>query len=92
MAVLDDDALAGTVGRVLVGPGALAALHDYGIVVDVHEAAVYEYVGAGIDVNGVGRWCPSRGVWSEDVLRRCIDVAAQIAHMMALVDVVGPEG
>ena len=40
VAVLNQDALTGTVRGVLVGPRTLAALQHYGIVIDMHVAAV----------------------------------------------------
>ena len=84
--------LAGTVGRVLVGPGALASLEHNGIVVHMHETAVDEHVGTRIDVDGVARRSSPLRVGLPDILRRGEDIAVQIAHVVALIDVVGPEG
>lgn len=90
--MLYEYAFTGSVGLIGVGPGALAAFEDDGIVVDVHVAAVYHDVGTGIDVDGIGRWSTALGFGSPNVLGGCIDVAVEEADVVTLVDVVGPEG
>ena len=89
-AVLNDNAFSGTVGLVLIGPGALATFDNNGIVVDMHEAAINEYVVANININGIARRCSSLGIFGPDIFRRRIDVTVKVAHMVTPVDMVRP--
>ena len=85
MAVFDDDVMVGTVVGILVGPGALATLEHDGIVVDAHIATVNQHILADIDVDGItARGFDARGGGK--------DMASEIAHILAAVEVVGPEG
>ena len=85
MAVLHQYIITGTILRSLVGKGALAALQHHGIVVHVHIAAAHHHVVAHVDVDGIGR----RAL---DARGRRVDVEVEVAHVVAAVDVVGPEG
>ena len=89
--VLDKYTLAWTIVLVFVRPGTFATFHDNGIVIDMHEAAVDDDIGAGIDIDSVRRGSATLRILWPYILRRSIDVTAQIAHMVALVNVVGPE-
>ena len=91
-AVLHEDPLSGAVGLVLVGPGTLSALDHHSVVVDMHETTVNEHVGADINVDSVRGGSATRGILRPDVLRRSVDVAAQVAYMVTPIDMIGPNG
>ena len=84
VAALHEYVVARSVLGCLVGEGALAALQDHGIVVDVHVAAAHHHVVTGIDVDGVGRG-------ALDVGGGGIDVEVEESDVVALVYVIGPK-
>ena len=84
-AVLDEHVVDGTVLRGLVCPCPLAALDSDGIIVHAHVASFHQHVVAHVDVDGIA-------AGGFDVTGGGEDGAAQEAHMVATVDVVGPEG
>ena len=51
--VLNQYALAGAIIRVFIGPGTLTTFQHHGIIVHMHETAVDEHIGTGIDVDGI---------------------------------------
>lgn len=90
----DKDIEGGAVLGSTVGPGALAALDDDGIIVDLHVAAMYQHVVADIEVDGIAR----RRTMFLGVARRNdtfgwrIDEIVEVAHVLATIEMVGPEG
>ena len=85
LAMLDEDVEAGAVVGIRVGPCALAALDGHGIVVDRHVTPVDEHIVAGVNIDGIA-------AGSLQPLGGRKDVAAEKAHVVAAVEVVGPEG
>ena len=83
-AVLNQHSFDGTIHGHSVGVGALAALEDDGIVVDIHKAPVDEDVMAFVNIYGIGTRCL-------DTAGGSVDVAAEVAHVVAIIDVVGPK-
>ena len=57
----------------------------------MHETAIDKHIGTGIDIDGIRRGSPARGIRCPDILRRCEDIAVEVAHMVALIDMVRPE-
>ena len=82
-AVLHKHAADGTVDSHSVGIGALTSLEHDGIVVDVHIASAHKDVVALVDVNGIAARC-------FHALSRRKDEAIEIAHVIAVVKMVGP--
>ena len=82
--VLYDNVVAGTVVAVLVGKRTLAAFQHHSVVVHVHIAATHQHIVTSINVNGIG-------ARSFDTLGGGIDIEVEIAHMVAFIDMVGPE-
>ena len=83
-AVLDQHPLGDAVFGQGVGPGALAALEHHRVVVDLKAAALDQHVGADVQVDGVGAGGLDRAAGRKDP-------AVQVPHMVAAVEVVGPE-
>ena len=83
--VFNDDALIGTVVWVTVCPWSLAAFKSNSIIVDCHIAVFYQYIGTGINVDGIG-------AGSFDSFMGRQHAAVQIADMIAFVDVRCSEG
>ena len=93
VALLDEDALAGSVLRHLVGPCALTALQHHSIVAHMHVAAAHQHILADIDVDGIRTRRPMFTAGEvEHATRRRIDEAIDIAHALTTIEVVGPEG
>ena len=90
-AVLYQDALAGTIGRVLIRPSTLTTLQHHSIVVHMHEASLYMHIGTGINVNGIRRRSATPRLLVPDTLGGGIDETVQETHVMTLVDMVRPE-
>ena len=90
-AVLNDDVVVRTVVRVLVGPGPLAAFQHHGIVVHMHETPVHQHVVAVVNVYGIAAGGTALRLLGKHVLRGRVDIASQETHMMAAIDMVGPE-
>jgi len=85
VAVLHKHTADGTVDSHGVGIGSLAALEHDSIVVDVHVTATHKDVVALVDVDGVA----ARSFYA---LSRRKDEAIEIAHVVAVVEMVGPYG
>ena len=84
LAVLDEDIIYRSVLRHLVSPSSLATLDGNGIIVYVHVATIYQYVVAGIYVDGIAARCSQPLGWSKDV-------TIEVAHVVAVIDVGRPE-
>ena len=93
VALLDEDALAGSVLRHLVGPCALATLQHYSIVAHMHVAAAHHNILADVNIDGIRARRPMFTAGEvEHATRRRIDEAIDIAHAFTTIEVVGPEG
>ena len=57
----------------------------------MHKAAVDDNISAGIDIDSIRRGSATLRILRPYILRRSKDVTVQIAHVVALIDVVGPE-
>ena len=60
------------------------SLQRHGVVVDAHVASAHQHVVAHVDVDGVARW-------GLQALGGRGDVGVEVAHMVAAVEVIGPE-
>ena len=83
-AALHNDVVVRAVVRVFVGIRSLAAFQHNGVVVNVHVTAADKYVVAVINVNRVATGRFHAG-------GRRVDVAADVLHVVAAVQVIGPE-
>ena len=84
LAVLNDDPLIGAVLRRRIRPGTFSALQSHRVIVNGHIAVFYQNIAAGVDIDRVRAGTSDRRVGRQHP-------AAQILHMVALVDVRRPE-
>ena len=84
-AVVNDDVAARTIGAVFVHKSAFATFDANAIVIDVYPATIDEHVLASINVYGV------RARTFRVAIRRRVDIAVEVFHSFALVEMVRPE-
>ena len=85
IAVLYDDVAAWPIGRVFIHECTLAPFDAYAVVVDIYPTTTYQHVLASIYVDGIGAWS------FRIAFGRSVDIAVQIFHSLALIEVIGPE-
>ena len=89
--VLYDDIITRTIVWVFVCPCALAAFQHHCIVAHAHVTAIDKHVVAHVDVDSIRTWCATfRIYWSNTAVWRK-DIATEIAYILRLIDMIGPE-
>ena len=89
--VFDNDIRVRTIIGILIRPCTLAALQYYGIIIDMHVTAMNQHVPTDIEVDGIRAGAATFRVDWRHIFRRRKDETSQIAHVLAAVEVVGPE-